>query len=207
MINTPLEKYAEAFQLQQNGRIEEAERLYREIAHRHPGTPEAGYAVVQLEKIAADRVILQTPEQEVEEEEIKVVKVTKSPYGRGKVVRRFTAVSVTALALSITAIICFVALFFYVSSQTKRHIYQETLCRALSASVNGDERSFLRAVADAKVSAPEENLPYFIIVDYYLKNNRKDAALKELRDCPQFDSDYKAYVERVRDFKPAPMRP
>jgi hypothetical protein len=321
---TSLERYAEAFRLQKEGKTGEAESLFREILAQFPLSPESGYSKVQLDKIVSDReetarrLVEQEKQEKAEKEKrereerekrekealeaeererkgkekrdleekrriekelrekeklerelaalrqkekdeemkktstatfaailrereeyerreleemkkrgreaaeeaekdigpdeesgILQVQVQKKYSRRTKVIKRFAALSIVALCLSAVALILFIVSLAVISRQNGRLEYQEIALKAGLSAMGGDDRDFMRNIMEAKSAGRGKNLPYFMMVEYYLKKGKKDLAYKELRDCPQFDAEYKGYVEKVKNFNtsvPAPVK-
>ena len=189
-----LKQKAEAVLLEEKKKAENEKRQQEEnkSENKEKGKATEKYQVEEDDFIGVD---------EDEEDEIKIVKVKKKPYGRMRIVNRFTTISGIALAFSILSVVLVLLAFILQAKQDRGFEYLEALQKATLSLKNNDEREFMRHVLDAKSAWPDKNMPYFMIVDYYLNKNKKDLALKELHDCPQFDSDYKAYAERIKNFK------
>jgi len=182
-MSTSLERYAKAYQLQTEGKEEEAGEIYREIIRQFPESAEAEYAKIQLSEIFKE-----TPEEEETEK-------------RPKTVRKATGVfSIIGFVLSLLACLVLIVFFIMLVRQGQKLEFQKTLSMALSASVMGNEKSFQLHLNRAMALSPRSKEPYLLLADAYLKKNNIKAAIKVIKACPVFDAEIKLYYERINKF-------
>jgi thioredoxin-like negative regulator of GroEL len=184
-MSTSLERYAQAYQLQTDGKEEEAGEIYREIIRQFPASAEAGYAKIQLAEIFKE-----TPEEEEEETE-----------ERHETGRKPTGIlCIIGFILSLLACLVLIVFFIMHVRQGRKLEFQKTLSMALSASVMGNEKSFQLHLNRAMALSPRSKEPYLLLADAYLKKNNVKAAIKVIKACPVFDAEIKLYYERINKF-------
>lgn len=183
-MSDALLSYAQAFRLQSEGRIQEAEVMYEEVILHYPDSSESEYARIQLDN-------LRRPSDE-----------TTPPSEAGvSGSRPSTALAGVAFALSAVSLVLACVLLWMVSSQKKETAYQKSYLTALIALQSDDRIAFLRNVADVKALKPGSPEGYVLAADFFIKNGDEVSARKELKACPVFGPEIKACYNRIVKMK------
>jgi hypothetical protein len=158
--NSPLELYEMAYRLHYDeGRIPEACRMYKAIVDEFPDSNECGYAVIQLEKILAQKVS-----------------------ERINVSSRWTGV--LAVISIVVSICCLVAVILISGMATKtlnaRLSSISLTSQALGKLSVGKDKQALDLLDDAKSAAQyKEAAPYLLSADIYMKKQQYAKAMAE----------------------------
>jgi hypothetical protein len=158
--NSPLELYEKAYRLHYDeGRIPEACRVYKAIVDDFPDSNECGYAVIQLEKILAQKVS-----------------------ERINVSSRWAGVM--AVISFVVSICCLVAVILFSSMAAKtlqaRLSSISLLSQALGKMSVGKDKQALDLLDDAKSAAQnKEAAPYLLSADIYMKKQQYAKAMAE----------------------------
>jgi tetratricopeptide (TPR) repeat protein len=160
LANSPLELYEKAYRLHYDeGRIPEACRVYKAIVDEFPDSNECGYAVIQLEKILAQKVS-----------------------ERINISSRWVGV---LAAISVVVSICCLAAAILISNMFAKTVHAglssaSIVSQALGKMSVGKDKQALDLLDDAKSAAQNKDAaPYLLSADIYLKKQQYAKALAE----------------------------
>jgi tetratricopeptide (TPR) repeat protein len=160
LANSPLELYEKAYRLHYDeGRVPDACRIYKEIINEFPDSNECGYAVIQLEKILAQKVS-----------------------GRINVSSRW--VGLLAVISIVVSVFCLVEIIFLNSASLKkisaRVSSASLMSRAVGKMAMGKDRDALELLADAKSATQNKDIaPYLLSADIFMKKQQYARAMAE----------------------------
>jgi len=183
-MSNAIEIYAQAFRLQSEGRILEAEALYMDVVRKYPDSKEKEYAQIQLEHLrgtASETIVV--PLQEKEKPNALFL-------------------SIPALALAVLSIVLSVVLVNLFIQQKKESAYQKSYFSALFASQSNNREAFMRNIDAVKRLQPKNPEGYRLALDFYIRNNDVAAAQRELKACPTMSpTEIKIYYDRIAKMK------
>jgi hypothetical protein len=183
-MSNAIEIYAQAFRLQSEGRILEAEALYMDIVRKYPDSKEKEYAQIQLEHLrgtASETIVVPLQERE-------------KPNA--------LFLSIPALVLAVLSLVLSIILISLFIQQKRESAYQKSYFSALFASQTNNREAFLRNIDAFKRLQPKNPEGYRLALDFYIRNNDAVSAQRELKACPTMSpAEIKIYYDRIAKMK------
>ncbi|MBD3420311.1 MAG: hypothetical protein GF398_09370 [Chitinivibrionales bacterium] len=199
---TPLELYEKAYSLQYRQDSEnEAFRYYQHLIEQFPESPEAGYAMMHINKIKSKDIV----------RAIRKSKITFNwiPLSVSAVVLLVALVSSGYHIAATRRIDSFIAslntsLAQYATFEQETHNNikkLEYIAQALAQLQLGKRQSALDILAKAKAVATQDATPHIISADIYLASGQVDAALDEYYQMQQRFPDLASIGNRIEHLK------
>lgn len=110
----------------------------------------------------------------------------------------FSILGMVGFSLAVLLSVAVIALGVMVRTQGRAVDFQSDMIKAHAALQQGEDVAFLRSIADAKSYGLRDNAPNLLAAEYFLRKKDFRSVQNELRNCPVFDEEVKAFIEKVK---------